>query len=124
MKGDQQTKAPASASRLTSDSAFNAVYRRGKWVRGFLLSFGAAENNQTKTRVGLRTRKGMKGAVIRNRLKRQLRAILSNKQLPFRAGLDLVIVIHPPRLPVSSVALEQELLTLCRRNGVLVSNRP
>ena len=84
-----------------------------------MLSLGATPNDDTLTRVGLRTRRGMKGAVTRNRLKRQLRAIIYTNQLPLRAGFDLVVVIHPPRLPVSSVALEQELLRLCRRSGIL-----
>ena len=70
-------------------------------------------------RVGLRTRRGLKGAARRNRLKRQLRAILSTDRFQFRNGLDLVIVIHPVRIPTGTASLERELLTLCTRIGVI-----
>lgn len=69
--------------------------------------------------MGLRTRRGLKGAVVRNRLKRQLRAILHEGQLPLRQGLDVVIVIHPIRIPTSTDSLRIELTGLCKRAGAL-----
>ena len=89
------------------------------WARGELLSVGVRPTGEPAARVGLRTRRGMKGAAIRNRLKRQLRAILFSKSLPWRQGVDVVVVIHPERLPARSASLEQELLTLCRRTNVI-----
>ena len=74
-------------------------------------------NHQPATRVGLRTRRGLKGAVVRNRLKRQLRAIIYTRAFPLKSGLDLIVVIHPKTLPVAADALEQELLLLCRKSG-------
>lgn len=80
---------------------------------------GTLPNSEGKTRVGLRTRRGLKGAVVRNRLKRQLRAILFSKSLPWRQGVDIVVVIHPEQLPARSASLEKELLNLCRRTNVI-----
>lgn len=105
--------------RLKRTRAFSAVYRRGRWARGSWLSVGATRNSDRVTRVGLRTRRGLKGAVVRNRLKRQIRAIVDARAFPLRAGLDLVIVIHPKSLPAKRVHLEEELHTLCRRIDVL-----
>ncbi len=65
------------------------------------------------TRIGLRTKRGLKGAVLRNRLKRQVRAILNGTKL--RTGRDIVVVVHPPTFPVSSGTLRQELGQLCQR---------
>ncbi len=107
---------PASLKHTT---AFLAVYRRGRWVRGIALSIGTLPNQERRTRIGLRTRRGLKGAVVRNRLKRQLRVLVSPRRLPLRQGLDVVIVIHPNSTPVPSSALERELRTLCHRANLL-----
>lgn len=105
---------------LKRTDAFLAVYRRGRWAKGPSLSVGALPADGQGIRVGLRTRRGLKGAATRNRLKRQLRAILSTDRLQFRHGLDVVIVIHPTRIPVRTSSLERELLALCRRIGATV----
>ena len=83
------------------------------------LSVGVLPNSESVTRVGLRTRRGMKGAVIRNRLKRQVRDLIFNQHFPLRLGFDVVIVIHPKQLPLPSSNFEQELKVLCTRNGAL-----
>ena len=83
------------------------------------MSVGAIPNRIEVTRVGLRTRRGLKGAAVRNRLKRQLRAILFGGKVPLRGGLDVVVVIHPQEAHLPAAILEQELLALCKRNGFL-----
>lgn len=75
---------------------------------------------QPQTRVGLRTRRGVKPAVVRNRLKRQLRAILAGPEIRLRDGFDLVIVLHPPKLPISTQQLREELGSLCKKAGIIV----
>ena len=76
-------------------------------------------NTQGATRIGLRTRRGLKGAVVRNRLKRQLRTLVYARDFPFRAGLDVVIVVHPKTPSAKTAHLEIELLTLCKKIGAL-----
>ncbi len=71
------------------------------------------------TRVGLRTRRGLKGAAVRNRLKRQLRALVYTKKPLLRTGFDAVIVIHPKTIPSSSAMLKEELRILCKRLNIL-----
>ena len=104
-------------TRLKLTSSFRAVYRRGRWTRGAALSVGVLPNSAGKTRIGLRTRRGMKGAVVRNRLKRQLRATIRAHERVFRPGLDIVVVLHPERLPAKTASLEREFLQLCKRSG-------
>ena len=104
---------------LKRTEAFRAVYRRGRWVRGALLSVGVLPNHQQAARTGLRTRRGLKGAVVRNRLKRQLRTALSSEAISLRVGLDVVVVIHPPALPITTAELQRELWQLCRRLDAL-----
>ena len=86
-------------------------------MRGAILSVGVAANQQQKSRIGFRTRRGLKGAVVRNRLKRQLRAIVHSGVLPLKGGLDLVIIIHPPVPGPTTESLKKELVSLCRKAG-------
>jgi ribonuclease P protein component len=55
--------------------------------------------------------------VVRNRLKRQLRSLVSAGQIPWRAGVDVIIVAHPARIPITSAELKRELAQLCKRAG-------
>ena len=93
------------------------MYRRGRWARGHLLSVGTVSNESAQTKIGLRTRRGLKGATVRNRLKRQLRAVIRAQETSIRPGFDIVVVLHPPAPPVPSANLKQEFLTLCKRVG-------
>ena len=114
---------PFPASRavpLKRTDAFRAVYRRGRWVRGSLLSLGVLPTEAVRCRIGLRTRRGLKGAVVRNRLKRQLRGLLAPPRgLTLRAGVDVVIVAHPGTSSVRADALQRELAMLCRKAKIL-----
>ena len=83
------------------------------------MSVGALPNNEENVRIGLRTRRGLKGATVRNRLKRQLRAIVAKDDLVLRSGLDVVIVIHPPKPPARTDQLETELRILCKQVGAI-----
>lgn len=83
------------------------------------VSVGALPNGEGATRVGIRTRRGFKGAVVRNRLKRQIRAVVFGKRLSFLHGIDILIVVHPPTRPASAALLESELRQLCHRLGLL-----
>ena len=104
---------------LKRTKIFSAIYRRGTWARGQALSIGVLPNSEKQTRVGLRTRRGLKGAVERNRLKRQLRSVLYTQRFPLRPGMDVVIVIHPKTLPANTLRMEDELRTLCKHIGAL-----
>ena len=108
-----------SSGTLTRTAAFRAVYAKGRWTHGPLLSLGALLSAGPSTQVGLRTRRNLKGAVVRNRLKRQLRPILQAQRSSWRSGLDIVIVIHPKSLPVKTPALQQELSQLAKRAGIV-----
>ena len=108
----------AAYPRLKRTKAFQAVYRRGRWARGRLLSIGTAPNDSTRTQIGLRTRRGLKGAALRNRLKRQLRAVIRAPGTSIRSGFDIVVVLHPPAPPITTTNLKQEFLVLCKRVGV------
>ena len=71
------------------------------------------------TRVGLRTPRGLATAVERNRIKRQLRAILRGPTLQLRPGADVVIVIRPTQRRADTPALERDMARLLKKLGAL-----
>lgn len=76
-------------------------------------------NGLAHARIGLRTRHGLKGAAVRNRLKRQLRPLLYAGGFPIRPGLDVVVVLHPKVIPVKTDRLRNEFLLLCKKSGAI-----
>ena len=93
------------------------MYRRGRWAHSPSLSVGTVANRTLTTRIGLRTKRGIKRAPDRNRLKRQLRGVIARHG--WHPGFDVVMVIHPPRLPLHTETLETDLLHACKRLGLL-----
>ena len=83
--------------RLTKKEDFDDVFEKGVWVRGRLLSLRIK-----KTASALPPRIGFvvgariaKKAVIRNRIKRQLRASFSKHIKKIKRGRDIVVVVTP-----------------------------
>jgi len=69
-------------------------------------------------RVGLRMRRGVRGAVKRNRAKRVVRAAYQATKTSLRQGHDLVIVIQQTDSRRSEDAMD-ELQELCRKLKLL-----
>ncbi|MBI4341472.1 MAG: ribonuclease P protein component [Candidatus Omnitrophica bacterium] len=104
---------------LKSSRRFLAVHQRGRWLHSPCLSLGWLPSGERGVRVGIRTRRGMKGAVVRNRLKRQLRAALMSMQPQVRQQVDMIFVLHPPKGVATTQQLESEAAQLCRRAKLL-----
>jgi ribonuclease P protein component len=77
------------------------------------LRVGAAANGLEVARVGFAIPARVGGAVVRNRLRRQLRATL-HSELPRLAGFDLVIVAAPAAAGLEPERLRAELLATIR----------
>ena len=106
---------------LKLTEVFSAIYRRGRWIRGSDLSIGVLQRPQNENiRIGLRTKRGLKGGVARNRLRRKIRAIVYDDRPQLKKGSDLIIMIHPTRLDIKQDALRTELLRLCKQNHILL----
>ena len=91
-------------------------------MHGSLLSLGVRPNTVGETRIGLRTKRGLKGAVVRNRLKRQLRAVVSQAGRHLRPGaVDIIVVVHPKQPSVTFGELAAEFDRLGRRARLLTT---
>ena len=91
--------APMSGSR--SPAAFRRAFERRRWESDAIMTIYGFENGLDHPRLGISvSRKKVKTAAARNRLKRLIREAfrLSKAELP--AGLDLIVV---PRHPAPAV---------------------
>jgi ribonuclease P protein component len=74
----------------------------------------AASNGSTVCRVGFSIPRAVGGAVVRNRLRRRLRAILAPR-LGRLAGLDLIVAATPPAAALDHSALAGHLVEAVER---------
>jgi ribonuclease P protein component len=84
-------------NRLSRSRDFDAVYRQGRSVgtRFLVLYWFAREDGEGEPRLGLAVTKGVGNAVVRNRLKRQLREAWRARLERVPAENDYVLVAKP-----------------------------
>lgn len=81
---------------LQKDKEFELVFRKGKASKGKFLFLKLKRNNLQISRFGFIIGKKISNkAVIRNKLKRQLRAIVKKNFPIIKTGFDIVIVVKP-----------------------------
>jgi len=83
--------------RLSRSRDFDAVYRHGRSVstRFLVLYSFDREEREGDPRLGLAAPKAVGGAVVRNRIKRQLKELWRERLERVPAGRDYVIVVRP-----------------------------
>jgi ribonuclease P protein component len=86
-------------NRLSRSRDFDAVYRNGRSVSTrylTLYSFARPEADDTsEPRLGLAVSRQVGGAVVRNRVKRQLRACFETLRDTLDPGRDFVLIVRP-----------------------------
>ena len=80
--------------RLTRSAEFDTVYRRGRSASNRHLVAYAFPNEAEEARLGVAVSRKVGGAVVRNRLKRQLREAYAALPEP-PVGTDVVLVARP-----------------------------
>lgn len=84
-------------NRLSRSRDFDAVYRHGRSVstRFLVLYAFAREEDGGDARLGLAVPRSVGGAVVRNKIKRQLKEIWRARLERIPAGRDYVLVVRP-----------------------------
>ena len=91
--------------------------RSGRRSRHALLHVAVRGNGLPQTRFGFSVSKRVGKAVARNRVKRRLRAIM--RELPVRAGFDIVTIAHEGASLATYDALRQAASDCLERTGML-----
>ncbi|OGL77009.1 ribonuclease P protein component [Candidatus Uhrbacteria bacterium RIFCSPHIGHO2_12_FULL_54_23] len=86
--------------RLVREEDFTRVYRRGRQARGGWLTLRVGPGLRGQTRFGIVVPNAVVArAVNRNRIRRQLRALIAHEFSTFPNGFDCIFQVHasPPR---------------------------
>ena len=97
---------------LRSTRDFAALQERSRGRSHALLSVRMRRNELGHDRYGIATSRKLGGAVIRNRVRRRIRAIVRTEQQPARAGWDILVVARGASVTASYTDLRSTLLAL------------
>ncbi len=104
---------------LKKNSDFRRAYRRGKTCAAPSLAIYCRKNGTDQNRLGITTSVKVGKAVVRNRIRRRIRAIYRLRETELRAGYDVVVVARVRAASASYAQLEKDLLRLAKRVGLL-----
>lgn len=93
--------------RLKKDADFKVLISKKNITRSPIFTLYMGFNNLDHTRVGISVSKKVGNAVVRNKIRRQMKAIIF-KQLNFEEKRDLLFIIKNDYLLRSYQAIEQE----------------
>lgn len=108
-------------NRLAAQKDFETVHRSGKFFSLGSISLKVGKNNLEKTRIGIAVGlKFSKKAVERNRIKRQIRAIVKS-YLPnkMKKGFDVVIMPKKSQTAVSFQDLSENLENIFKKANLI-----
>lgn len=108
-------------NRLTKVDDFERVYRTGTFFSFNNISLKISKNKSKKIRVGFSIGvKFSKKAVERNRIKRQLRAIIGENIEKFKKGIDVVVMIKKEgEDKISKKDLEKNLISVLKKSNLI-----
>ncbi len=101
-------------NRLRASADFAKCYQSGKTRHGEFVLVRTKQNKKPENRYGVVVSKKIsKRAVIRNRIKRRIVAILRD-EAPMAGGNDVVIVVKPTALTSSPKALREDIIRIVK----------
>ncbi len=110
--------------RLTKKKDFDRVFVGGQGYYTRFLGIKKTANNLTASRFGIIvSAKVSKKAVLRNRLKRQIRAIIKKHLSLIKPGYDWVIICLPPVLDLPFLELEKNILFIIKKLNGFQANK-
>lgn len=108
------------AKRLVRPAEFARVKSEGTAHQGRTLVLGVLATEEEKLfRAGFVTSKRIGGAVVRNRVRRQLREIVRTEQRRLQAGFWCVVIARPAAARASYRTLKDEWLRLAEHASIL-----
>ena len=106
------------AVRVRTRADYLRIQQKGRRARGRLLIILNSVNDLPVTRFGQTVSRRVGNAVVRNRVRRQIREIQRNHQAEFSPGHDVVVVALPPAREAGFSSMEEEFLSLAARLGL------
>lgn len=98
-------------NRLLKDKDFNYVFKKGRSSYSPILGFKIAANNLKINRIGIiASSKVSKKATVRNKIKRQIRAILSSQINQLKPGHDIIIIAQKPIIQANFTTIQTTII--------------
>jgi len=98
-------------NRLTKNTDFQAVYKKGKFFGTKLIHFKYMKNGLPNTRVGFVVgTKVSKSAVKRNKIKRQIREVFRLKLDNIVKGYDIAVIVKPGATEMEYEEIEKNII--------------
>ena len=104
---------------LKLNHVFQRLYRRGARSAAPTLALYSRPNGRDHNRLGLTTGAKLGHAVVRNKLRRRLRAIYRIHEAELKSGYDIVIVCRAASVEASYQRLERDFLRIMRKNDLM-----
>lgn len=108
-------------NRLRHEKDIKALFQKGKSAFGIMIGVKFRPNRLLVSRFAVVIgTKVSKKAVVRNRLKRQVRAIITKHLREIAPGFDVALLIKKEAIGKKSIELEQELIGNLKRKTPLI----
>ena len=104
--------------RLRKSSEFAAIRREGRSWTDRVLVLITRRNGLNVSRFGFTVGRRVGNAVVRNRVKRRLRAVASKSAVS--QGWDIVVIARKPAADSAAETLSKSLIGLLNRAGVVL----
>jgi ribonuclease P protein component len=99
---------------VKSHEDFNNIINTGKYKKGKFFVIYNKDNNLDHNRFGIAVSKKNGHAVVRNKMKRVTRMILTTNKNMFKNNYDYIIIVKRNALDVSYNDLEQDILNIIK----------
>ena len=104
--------------RLRNERAFRQVRRHGQSYTHSLLILKVEKNNLTSSRFAIAVGRKIGGAVTRNRIKRRVRAVLTEILPKIVPGWDIILIARKPILRAKFNEINTAVSELLREAGL------
>jgi ribonuclease P protein component len=104
--------------RLCRKDDFDHLRKNGQAWRHPLVILSVAPNTLTHNRYGFITGKRLGGAVVRNRIRRQLREIIRQAHPNLAQGYDLVFIAREAIVGQPYAVIQQVVITSLQKSGL------
>lgn len=106
--------------RLINKKDFEKVFKTGQGRYAKILGIKFAKNNLENSRFGfIVSKKVSTKAVVRNKIKRQVREIIQLNLENIKNGLDIIIICHPEIANKKYQEIEKEILRITKEMRLL-----
>ncbi len=95
---------------------FSYIINNGKNTKNKFFSIYYMKNTD-KNRYGITIPTKTGKAVIRNKLKRQVKSIVDNNKLCIQTPFNYVIIVRKSALDINYITMERELINLLKKTG-------